>query len=109
MLPVLYGVTPEMRAYHDESFGPLASIVIAANADEALRVETVSAAGLAAKTIINIVAVVKLVVASAVNEEGDQICPRTWNYEFIQTAIGRQRKAESSYHHSGGDFGGPSQ
>src|ERR1700730_14532402 len=35
---VLYGVTPEMRIYHDESFGPLASIVIAANSDEALRI-----------------------------------------------------------------------
>jgi acyl-CoA reductase-like NAD-dependent aldehyde dehydrogenase len=35
---VLYGVTPEMRVYHDESFGPLASIVIVANEDEALRV-----------------------------------------------------------------------
>jgi benzaldehyde dehydrogenase (NAD) len=27
-----------MRVYHDESFGPLASIVIVANEDEALRV-----------------------------------------------------------------------
>src|ERR1700730_8879248 len=50
-------------------------------------VETLSAAGLAAKTIINIVAVVKLVVASAVNEEGDEFYPRTWNYEFIQLPL----------------------
>lgn len=35
---VLYGVTPEMRVYHEESFGPLASVVIVANAEEALRV-----------------------------------------------------------------------
>jgi len=35
---VLYGVTPEMRVYHDESFGPLASIVLVANAEVALRV-----------------------------------------------------------------------
>jgi len=35
---VLYGVTPEMRLYHEESFGPLASIVVVANAEEALRV-----------------------------------------------------------------------
>jgi vanillin dehydrogenase len=35
---VIYGVTPEMRVYHQESFGPLASIVIVANAEEALRV-----------------------------------------------------------------------
>jgi integrase len=33
------------------------------------------------------VAVVKLVVALAVNEEGDQIYPRTWNYEYIQLSL----------------------
>ncbi len=35
---VLHEVTPEMRVYREESFGPLASIVIVANAQEALRV-----------------------------------------------------------------------
>jgi len=35
---VLYGVTSAMRVYHEESFGPLASIVIVADSDEALRV-----------------------------------------------------------------------
>jgi vanillin dehydrogenase len=35
---VLYGVTPEMRVYHEESFGPLASIVLVQNGEEALRV-----------------------------------------------------------------------
>jgi vanillin dehydrogenase len=35
---VLFGVTPEMRVYHEESFGPLAPIVVVANAEEALRV-----------------------------------------------------------------------
>jgi vanillin dehydrogenase len=35
---VLHGVTPEMRVYHEESFGPLASIVIVKNGEEALRV-----------------------------------------------------------------------
>jgi benzaldehyde dehydrogenase (NAD) len=38
MPTVLYGVTPEMRVYHEESFGPLASIVIVSNSAEALRV-----------------------------------------------------------------------
>ena len=38
MPTVLHGVTPEMRVYHEESFGPLASIVIAADDEEALRV-----------------------------------------------------------------------
>jgi acyl-CoA reductase-like NAD-dependent aldehyde dehydrogenase len=35
---VIYGVTPEMRVYHEESFGPLASLVIVPDAEEALRV-----------------------------------------------------------------------
>jgi len=50
-------------------------------------VEILSAAGLAPKTIINVVVVVKMVVASAVNEEGDQIYPRAWNHEFIQLPL----------------------
>jgi integrase len=50
-------------------------------------VEILSAAGLAPKTIVNVVTVVKLVVASAVNEEGDQIYPRAWNHEFIQLPL----------------------
>jgi integrase len=50
-------------------------------------VEVLSAAGLAPKTIVNTVAVLKLVVASAVDEEGDQIYPRTWNHEFIQLPL----------------------
>jgi integrase len=46
-------------------------------------VEKMSAAGLSPKTIVNNVAVAKLVVASVVNENGDQIYPRTWNHDFI--------------------------
>jgi integrase len=50
-------------------------------------VEILSAAGLAPKTIVNVVTVVKFVVASAVDEEGDQIHPRIWNHEFIQLPL----------------------
>ena len=35
------------------------------------------------KTIHNVVQVAKSVVASAVNENGEQIYPRTWNHEFM--------------------------
>ena len=49
--------------------------------------EILSAAGLAPKTIVNVVTVVKFVVASAVDEEGDQIHPRIWNHEFIQLPL----------------------
>jgi hypothetical protein len=46
-----------------------------------------TAAGLSPKTIVNHAQVVKLVVASAVNDEGEQIYPRTWNHDFIGLPI----------------------
>jgi len=45
------------------------------------------AAGLSPKTIVNYSQVVKLVVASVVNDEGDQIYPRKWNHDFIGIPI----------------------
>jgi len=39
--------------------------------------------GLSAKSIGNYVQVVKMVVASAVNEQGEELYPRKWNAEFI--------------------------
>jgi integrase len=50
-------------------------------------VEKMSQAGLSAKTIVNYVQVAKLVVASAVNDEGEQTYPRTWNHDFIQLPV----------------------
>src|ERR1700683_4538447 len=35
---VLYGVTKDMRVYFEESFGPLVSVVIAENSEDALRI-----------------------------------------------------------------------
>ena len=50
-------------------------------------VEKMSAAGLAEKTIVNYTQVVKLVMASAVDADGDQIYPRKWNHDFIGLPI----------------------
>jgi integrase len=50
-------------------------------------VEKMSMARLSAKSIVNYVQVVKLVIASAVNEEGEQIHPRIWNHDFIQLPV----------------------
>jgi integrase len=50
-------------------------------------VEKMSEAGLSAKTIVNYVQVVKLVVASVVDQEGEQIYPRKWNHDFIQLPV----------------------
>jgi integrase len=43
--------------------------------------------GLSPKTIDNYVPVVKMVVASAVDEQGEEIYPRTWNHEFIDLPV----------------------
>jgi integrase len=49
-------------------------------------------AELSAKTINNYTQVVKMVVASAVNSEGEQLFPRKWNYEFVDMPIVDKRK-----------------
>ena len=41
---------------------------------------------------MNYVQVAKLVVASAVNDEGEQVYPRTWNHDFIQLPVVRKDK-----------------
>ncbi len=40
-------------------------------------------AGLSPKMCNNVIQVMKMVVASAVNENGEEIHPRTWNHEFM--------------------------
>lgn len=45
------------------------------------------AANLSPKTIVNYTQVVKLVVASAVDPDGEQIFPRKWNHDFIGLPI----------------------
>ena len=52
-----------------------------------------SEGGLSPKTISdNYVPVVKMVVASAVDEQGEQIYPRKWNHEFIDLPVVEQGK-----------------
>lgn len=46
-------------------------------------VAALSRSGLSASAQLNIIAVVKEIVASAVNEEGDLLYPRVWNAVFI--------------------------
>jgi len=43
---VLYGVTPEMRIYHEESFGPVVSIVVAKDAEDSVRIANDTGYGL---------------------------------------------------------------
>jgi integrase len=47
----------------------------------------VASGKLGPKSISNYAQVVKMVVASAVNEQGEQIYPRRWNHEFIDMPV----------------------
>jgi integrase len=49
-------------------------------------------AGLAPASIIGHVQVVKLVVASAVDDEGEQLYPHKWNHDFIELPIVRKEE-----------------
>ncbi len=57
------------------------------NAALKLLVETMVCAGLSPQTIVTHSKVVKMVVASAVDAEGEQIYPRKWNHNFIGLPI----------------------
>lgn len=50
-------------------------------------IEKMSASGLSAQSIITHTRVLKSVVASAVNEEGDELHPRKWNHAFVGMPI----------------------
>lgn len=50
-------------------------------------VENMVEAGLSPKTVNTYSQVVKSVVASAVNEEGEQLFPRKWNHEFVDMPV----------------------
>jgi integrase len=49
-------------------------------------------AGLSTQSIVNYTKVAKMVVASAVNSEGDQLYPRKWNHDFIGIPILRREE-----------------
>ncbi|MGA8437816.1 MAG: hypothetical protein WB762_31170 [Candidatus Sulfotelmatobacter sp.] len=63
---------------------PLAEV---SNAALKKLVEAMATGGLAAKTIVNYSQVPKMVVASVVNDEGDQVYPRKWNHDFVGLPI----------------------
>jgi integrase len=50
-------------------------------------IDKMTASGLAAQTIITHTRVVKMVVASALNAEGEQLYPRKWNHDFCGLPI----------------------
>lgn len=70
---------------------PVADI---ANATLRTLVDKMATEGLSAKTICLYASVVKTVVASAVNEEGEQLYPRTWNDEFVGLPIVKKEEQQ---------------
>lgn len=62
------------------------------NAALKLLIDTMAAGGLAPKTIVSYSLVVKMVVASVVNSEGDQVYPRKWNHDFVGMPIVQKEK-----------------
>jgi len=63
---------------------PLAEV---SNAALKLLIETMASGGLSAKTIVNYVQPVKMIVASVVTADGEQVYLRKWNHDFIELPI----------------------
>jgi integrase len=63
-------------------------------------VEKMIEAGLSPKTMNTYSQVVKSVVASAVNEEGEQLFPRKWNHEFVDLPV-VDRSKQNTPHFTG--------
>jgi integrase len=63
----------------------LGDMILADVANAALKsvIDKMAAAGLAPQSIVTHAKVVKMVVASAVNAEGEEIYPRKWNHNFV--------------------------
>jgi len=91
--PVKAATLANWEHYLEKRLVPmLGNTPIADVSNAALRslVDKMAEEGLSAKTICSYAAVVKMVVASAINEEGEQLYPRTWNDEFIGLPIVRK-------------------
>src|SRR5208283_2390808 len=69
---------------------PLASVN---NATVKILVAKMHAASLSPKTIANYVGLVKLVVTSAITDDGEEMFPRKWNHEFLDMpVVGKQHQ-----------------
>jgi integrase len=55
-------------------------------------VDKMAAANLSAQTIVTYTKVVKMVLASAVDSEGEQLYPRKWNHDFIGLPVVRREE-----------------
>ena len=88
--PVKPGTIRGWESYLDKHLKPLIGDTPLGNVNNSTLKKVVThltEAGLSSKTIRNIVQTLTTVVASAVNEDGEEIYPRKWNYEFADVPV----------------------
>jgi len=88
--PVKPATARGWQSYLDKWLNPAIGNMLLADANNsALRevVKRLDKAGLRPKSIRNIVQVLPMVVASAVDGNGEELYPRRWNYEFADVPI----------------------
>jgi integrase len=78
----LAGFASYLKNWLDPNLGDMALSSVNNLAVKQL-VAKMTTAELSPKTMNNVVQVVKMVVASALKEDGEQVYPRTWNHDFI--------------------------
>ena len=92
--PIKPATAAGYRSYLDKHLVPALGEMPLSNVDNKTVkgvVEKLTNAKLSPKTIVSIVEVVKLVVASAVNDNGEEVFPRKWNHEFMDLPIVKQK------------------
>lgn len=82
----IFGWQHELDKWILPTIGDMA-VAEVSNAALKLLIETMAAGGLSAKTIVNYAQVPKMVVASVVTADGEQVYPRKWNHDFVGLPI----------------------
>jgi integrase len=88
--PIALATAAGYRSYLKNWLNPLLGDLTLASVDNKVAKDLVIALGeaeLAPKTIVEIVGVLKAVLASAINRDGKQIFPREWNHEYIDLPV----------------------
>lgn len=88
--PIAPATTAGYRSYLKNWLNPYLRDATLASVDNKTAKDLVARlteAGLASKTIVEIVGVLKTVLASAVSNDGKQMFPREWNHEYIDLPV----------------------
>jgi len=88
--PIALATTAGYRSYLKNWLNPLLGDATLASVDNRIAKDLIvrlAEARLAPKTIVEIVGVLKAVIASAINSDGKQMFPREWNHEYIDLPV----------------------